>query len=116
MTLILNNESSIKRLDLSSYMTVPINEEQFENQIESIFQNKNKDQLKLKDTNYMNYYDDCARKIESFLKYNSIVDMSFHNNKMFFEDWKYKQRVETYLKNSRVNQITILLRITLLII
>lgn len=116
MTIILNIESNIRKLDLSSYMKIPINEEQISNQIENIFQNKQNNNLKMKDSNYIHYFNDCNRKIESFLKYNSIVNMSFYNNKIFFEEWSYKQKVEAYLDKSKFNKIMNLIKITFLII
>lgn len=86
------------------------------NQIENIFENKQNNDLKMIDTNYTNYFNDCKRKIESFLKYNSIVNMSFYNNKLFFEEWSYKQKVEKYLQKSKIKKIMNHLKIIFLII
>jgi hypothetical protein len=96
MTILIQEETQVTEIKASTYLANPINE--------STFAKKNKNKCENdKDKDFNNTNEDheyflrnSKQKLESFLKYNSILNMSYQKNKLEFLEWDFRCQVNKF--------------------
>ena len=100
-TILIQEDTTIKELKLSSYLTVPFNETTFQRnlKIKAGDHEENSELMNInEDFDY--FLRQSKNKLESFLKYNSIVDLTYENGKLDFVEWNFKLKISEFVKKA----------------
>ena len=86
-------------------MNIPVNSEFPSSKSKIARYKKDSEVLKVGNRNedFIHFFENCQMKLDEFLKYNSIVDMTYYMGNIIFEEWKFNMQREEY--NSRRNEI-----------
>ena len=84
-TFLIQDDTQVKSLDVSSYLVLPLNSDTYLKSLKNQHQNlEEKASFTSPDEQYNYFLEQSKRKLNEFLKYNSVVDMSFRNKKIDF--------------------------------
>ena len=78
-------------------MIIPLNRESHLKSLKALHQNQeDKTSFQSPDEQYNFFLEQSNRKLDEFLKYNSVVDMSYRNKKIDFLEWEFKLKLSEF--------------------